>query len=415
MRSDSVWKEEDLVRRLCQVLEVANKTVKALAPSGYKNSSEPDGEVRSEKIVSETALLLLLVADAGKRYEELGKQIDSLVKTLIPYARSEKVRVGICLNPSLARDYAFAHACLSRLGYPDSSVDVLMKQSLSSLGLSRERLPHRALEQEWLRRVWNPDNLSFQEIPNLVQQSMIGNCMNAFTSSRDDIYAFTHAIMYFTDLGTRYPLMPRSRREIIADADAALARCLDEQDYDLAGEVLLTWTFMNYEWSPTASFGFSVLASVEDKVGFLPASITCVDHYFSLQSEERSNYFFATAYHTIYVMGLLCGSSIHSKNFPLTGYVTRGELEGAAAALLQFIDVEQTKRHWFDEFQKLTLNEQDALAPLLLTIALRRATIQYDFVRLRNILEISVQYQLSDEPVVSQAVELIRRVALLNT
>jgi len=171
---------------------------------------------------------------------------------------------------------------------------------------------------------------------------------------------------------------------------------------------------MNHKWSATASFGFSVLASVEDQVGFLPASITCVDRYFSLRGEEQSNYFFATAYHTIYVMGLVCGSSLRSKNFPLRKYTVRRGLQGAATALLKFIDVEPVKRHWFDEFQKLKLKEQDTLAPLLLTIALRRATIQHDFVRLRNILEISIQYQLSNEPAIKQAVELIRRVSLLG-
>jgi len=74
--------------------------------------------------------------------------------------------------------------------------------------------------------------------------------MDLLNGSRDDVYAFTHALMYVTDFNIRPRRLPRRRAAILAEAEAALARCLDEQDYDLGGEVLLAWPLTGRSWSP---------------------------------------------------------------------------------------------------------------------------------------------------------------------
>ena len=92
--------------------------------------------------------------------------------------------------------------------------------------------------------------------------------------------------------------LPRKRKEILLDAEAALSRCLDHQDYDLAGEVLLAWPLTGRSWGAIGAFGFRVLAHVEDQAGFLPSSSTRIDRLNRLHGEDRAKYLLATAYHT---------------------------------------------------------------------------------------------------------------------
>jgi hypothetical protein len=62
--SKGFWGEPDLVRRLCHILETAQRTVVMLAPHGYADALD---EVGPEKVVVETALLLLLAAETASR------------------------------------------------------------------------------------------------------------------------------------------------------------------------------------------------------------------------------------------------------------------------------------------------------------------------------------------------------------
>jgi hypothetical protein len=107
---------------------------------------------------------------------------------------------------------------------------------------------------------------------------MLGRPLDALGSTRFDVYAFTHAVMYATDLGTRRARLPRRFRDIKADAIAALAYSLDTADHDLTAEVLLTWPMLGLGWNPAATFAFRLLADAEDELG-LPAlkGYSCVN------------------------------------------------------------------------------------------------------------------------------------------
>ena len=144
--------------------------------------------------------------------------------------------------------------------------------------------------------------------------------MDLLHCTRDDIYAFTHALMYVTDFNLIPALLPRRRALILAEAEAPLARCLDEQDYDLAGEVLLSWSLTGKSWSASPAFAFRVLARVEDKAGFLPTAGTRISEIRAREGVARTRYLLATAYHTAYVMGLLCAASSAPATLPLSRF-----------------------------------------------------------------------------------------------
>jgi Domain of unknown function (DUF6895) len=402
----------DLARRLGHALDIARQAVDRLAAKGYTDSQDPNHNLRPEKVISETAFLLL-GASAACDHPEVQERIRNVAEILVPRARSERMVLGLCLEPALALDYAQAHICLTRLGYPDSAFDAVLRQSLEALARKgRERPPHRALEQEWLLRGWEGGPPpSAREFSLAARHSVLGRPMDLLSGSQDDVYAFTHALIYVTDFNLKPRPLPRSASEILAEAEAALGRCLDEEDYDLGGEVLLAWPLARRRWSAAAAFGFRVLAAVEDQAGFLPSSGTRLERLNELSGDERAEYLLATAYHTAYVMGLVCAGALKLGKAPPARIPTNGRTTGSAGPILQFIDADGKSPHWRQEFEQLASPERDALAGLLLAIALRRQVSRRDFAGLRELLAVGSRLDLVDCPAASQAAQLLERVA----
>jgi hypothetical protein len=402
----------DLERRLCHALDIAHQAVLRLAVNGYTDAEEPSNNIRPEKVITETALLLYVTSKAAQ-LEAVQTRIRRLTELLITYARSDRMLLGVCLEPALAWDFAQAHVLLRKLGYPDADFDVVLSQAAhSQVSAGRERTPYRMLEQEWIRALWNnaqPGRHS--RLRSLASSSALGKSIDLLSGSREDIYAFTHALMYVTDFNINPQRLPRPRRAILAEAEVALAFCLDEQDYDLGGEVLLAWPLTGKSWSAAASFGFRVLASVEDKAGFLPTPGTRLDRLGKLEGDARAEYLLATAYHTAYVMGLLCAAALDSERTPPAKIRTAGAVRGSADMFLPFLDAQERNPHWRDELNLLNDRERDAIAGLLLSMALRQKTKQRDFAAVHQLLSIGYSLGLANNPVSSQAAEMLERVA----
>jgi hypothetical protein len=148
------WAEADLVRRLCDALDVADNAIEPLASGGYTDAKEPASNLRPEKVISESGLLLL-AASTATQHTEVAARLHKVAERLAPHARSERILLGICTEPALAWDYAQAHICLKRLGCPDARFDAVLELvGKSQARRGRERPPHRALEQTWAARGW---------------------------------------------------------------------------------------------------------------------------------------------------------------------------------------------------------------------------------------------------------------------
>ncbi|HZR28673.1 MAG TPA: hypothetical protein VFA71_07820 [Terriglobales bacterium] len=406
------WNKEDLARRLCHALDIGRQAVEELAEKGYTDPEEPGNNIRPEKLISETAFLLLAASTAADT-SDIRKRIEDLARLLIPHARSERMLLGMCLHPAMALDYAQAHLCLARLGYPDANFDLLLRQSMGSQArYGRERVPHRMLEQEWLTAVWeNPAAGSRPHTLPSAPGSVLNHSMDLLNCSREDIYALTHALMYVRDFNIAPRRLPRRRAEIMAEAEALLARCLDEQDYDTGGEVLLAWPLTGRSWNAASVFGFRVLTQVEDQAGFLPASSTRLARLEKLKGSHRTHYLLATAYHTIYVMGLLCATALQPGRTPPSRIPIGTVVPGSAKMLLRFLDTDPRSAHWRDELEKLTEPERDAIAGLLLNIAFRRKVSRGEFGVLRELLDAAHALGLSGTPAASQTAEMLERLA----
>jgi Domain of unknown function (DUF6895) len=409
------WARDDIERRLCRAIDFARQAVVRLASAGYTDSEEPANNVRPEKLISETAVLLYAAAAAG-RLGQVGVLVDEVAQLLIPHARSPRMLLGVCLEPALALDYAEAHICLTRLGYRDAGFDQLLRQSIDSQAApGRERPPHRMLEQQWLREIWNDSGSGRPaRADRAAVKTILNNSMDLLCGSRLDSYAFTHALMYLTGFTIKPRPLPRPRSVILGEAEAVLARSLDTEDYDLSGELLMAWPLTGKSWSTAAAFGFGVLARVEDNAGVLPAPSTRRDRLDKLEGNRRASYFLATAYHTAYVMGLLCAFALQPGRRPPATPATRTAADGSSDTILRFLDADGRRPDWRHEFDRLPMAQRDALAGFLLNIALHRKIGKRDFGAVHELLKTGYALGLADTPAASQAAEMLERLATFH-
>lgn len=420
--SSSRWSPADLRRRLELALEIGERAVTVLGAEGY--GGEGRDAIRPEKVLAETALLLVASkpaitdapADSGLRARH-----DHLAESLVPFGRNDRVAALLTLEPSVSLEHGFVHIALTRIGMPDPRFDRLLDAAQGAeAARSRERLPHRRLEQAWMRRLAGPpvDGPNGDQAQKTdLATSILAHPLDALASTSDDVYAFTHALMYATGLGSQVSRLPRSQLAVEADAEAALGRCLDDQDYDLGGEVLLTWPMLRRRWSAAATFGFACLADIEDEAGFLPGLSVSIEAFAALEGEERTRYAVATTYHTAYVMGLLCALSLRPGLAPPTIVQTSRRHRFASEALTSLSNGGASfgePRHWEVRFADLAPRQRDALAPMLLSIRLSRAARTRDLPLVQAILRLAAEHDLLDRPAPRQALELLARAVVLE-
>ena len=416
IRPDTLWDEDDLIERLCQALDFAERAIRGLADEGYNDAGDQPFAVRPEKLIAETAVLLL-AASKVESYAKVGPRILNVATLLLPHARSQRMLRGMCLEPAVAFDYATAHICLKRLGYYDADFDAMLDLAAASQAtLGRERAPHRMLEQEWLKQGWlYPEGMPRMRAGAHVTQSVLNRTVDLLHGTREDVYCFTHAVMYMRDFNLFPRPLPRPREVLLTEAEGMLARALDDQDYDLAGEILLAWPLTGEGWSPAAAFAFRVLCSVADKAGFLPAPTTRIDRIRQLDLEGGRRYFLATAYHTVYVMGLLCSAALNDRRPPVSlprVAVRAGAYDAVCECLYQDAgrDSSACVPHWELELAELTPAERESLAEFLLCIGLYREFSRSNFEAAGRLLQVGHALNLDGNPMASQAAETLVRV-----
>ena len=409
------WDPSDLVRRVINVLGVAARMLATIDQASSAN--EPDLNTAQsievmlrDKIVAETAMVLLCADRIADRDPHIRQLADALANRLQPLARHKDIISALCLDPGRAWDDSVAHILLSRLGYPDLNLDELLSECLAlATDLGPERLPHRQLEQGWLARMRTSAAVSTRNERAILANSMLGRPLDTLGSNRLDIYAFTHSVMYATDFGDRRPRLPRRLANITADADAALAIALDSDDLDLAAEVLLVWPMLRLPWTATAAFGFRLLARVVDELGFLPGATFDSAHYALLSGGAQQRYALTTSYHATYVLGFLCSAALRAGRVSPAVLSSFRRSRGAAAALICLAGAAVSKPCWQKQFDALVPNDQDALAPLVLTAVLRGARARGDLRSVQRALAIALEYDLLYLPATIQAASLLRR------
>lgn len=339
-------------------------------------------EASPDKLVAETALLAdaVLMLD-GLADGDLAASADLLVQGILPHARSRHIAIACLAHPGLFKDYLAAHLVLGRCGYPDKDFQrVLNVSAASELVSCRERLPHRRLEQEWLAYLggatYAPEELA--------GDTALAFAQDVLFSSRDDVYAFTHALMYLTDFG-RLPLPSSMLAEDLCDiAGASLVAAMDCDDFDLAGELLLTWPLTGTPFDARATFCFQVLCEIEDEVGILPSFSLDGREFRDLEVNAREHYKAAAGYHTVYVMGLLCALLIRSGFVPVFSRLSAPKGQAGTE-----IPSRAKQPEWVRVYARLETQNRSALQSFCSDADLVRAARKLNLEALRHHLQIA--------------------------
>jgi hypothetical protein len=407
----SDWTEDDLSRQVVLALGFA----KAVLDDIDSAADSPLGRI-AQKVVAETAMLLYAVAPLHATHPAVEAACARLASRLIPLARGTEVQAAVCLDPGKALDHAMAHFLLDRLGHADAAFDSLL-QGAQQLGrqVGPERLPHRLIEQAWLEQIWPHGAPSRRRQSEAVAASALGRPLDALKASRDDIYAFTHSVLYASDMGRQKLASARRRRDIEADALVALGFALEAQDCDLTVEVLWIWPMLGLRWHPAALFALQGLIEMQDFLGFLPGIGFDVQSVVGMSSEQRERHVRVTCYHTVYVMGFLCAIALRQDRLPhlASRRTKRGTSRGAGAAMLELLRSDKHHPEWCARMAEQGAERQDAAAPLLLSVLLRRAAEASDLARMRLALNAALQYGLAGDPAPVQAAALLRRAQCL--
>ncbi len=403
-----VGARQRLLKHLGLALGIAERTVRFLGAEGFSGADLPEGNFAAEKPLAETAMLLYL-ASRERSDAAIQKTFDGLVEDLIPYARSRQMAWDALRHPSVCLQLATPHILLGILGRPDSRFDDLLASSEAArASRGHEVVPYRELEIIWLRSLWR-NQIPGRELEETARKTAMGNPIDLLNGTRDDAYAHTHSVMYYTDFGNWQRPLPRPVEEFLGESAAVLARALIVEDYDLAAEALMAWPLTSSAWSPAAAFGFRVVASLEDIVGFLPAGPLASRRLLELTGDEKTKFALASSYHTAFVMGMLCASSLKptmASPFEIAGPAFPATLIEGLHALIR-----KTGAHWEQVFQSLSPIEQAALAPFLLDVAMIQSSRTGDFAQMAGLLETAVRNGMADTTLCAQSAELLSRMA----
>jgi hypothetical protein len=366
-------------------------------------------EAPPDKVLAETALLVRAAAAIPAAVAPaLSGRTARLAAALRPHASSLRVGAGMAMHPALARDYGLAHRCLTAAGYPDAQMEALLVTALTATtAAGRERLPHRALEQEWIDHLaggrWPSTNLA---------ATALGRGIDVITGSRDDVYALTHAVIYATDLGATTIDLPRAPGAIFREAESVLAGAIDDDDFDLAGEILMLWPMLGFCCSDAADFGVTLLCELEDDIGLVPSLAIDGRSFLARSGQERHEFALATTYHTAYVMGMLCASLLRRPGIsrpPAAAQDLPGLLAVAQGALM----ARSKPSRWQSTFAQLPSSRQHALAPFVLDVALRGAIRRFDFSAVHQLVTAAAAHQV-ETTAVEQAAALLDRMRYLT-
>jgi hypothetical protein len=398
-----------LANRLSHSLEFSKRAIQHLILEKKSASEDDPWYVRPEKIIAESAFLLVF-ANEVKNYEQVSAAFDSLVEILEPLARSEAMFLNVCLKPALALDYAHSHICLSYLGYPDIKFDDALKDALNSEAANGiERPPYRMLEREWLRSIWEgkptKDGFDFW-----MPLSCLNNQVDLFSDGSDGVYALTHAIMYTAFWGEEISNLNITKQ--LSTVETLLVRFMDEQNYDIAGELLMAWPLLRTPMPPTARFALECILKIEERVGFLPAPGLNRSMVDGKEIEERRTYIYSINYHTVMVMGLLCASLLRNDSC-FAGNIKMSEANYSKRLKTFLLDelYDGKQAHWIEFFSALDLEKKQELIPWLYQSFLGRYVISKRYGHVKKILELGKGSNLENIPASRQANELLCRLA----
>ncbi len=265
-----------------------------------------------------------------------------------------------------------------------------------------ERVPHRLLDVAWIRHLLlGDDELDHPSI----EHSPIVQGVDLVGTTIEDAYAFSHALPYATDFGRRALPPSVDPDRLSGVADALILKALDEDDLDLLGELLMTPALLRRDWTVVQWFGWRVLCDTWGRYGFVPGP-ELPPQVEGEDAVETVRRVLGTVYHTTLVAGLAVATLVSAGRLP-----PESPPSGPACVAPE-VAREDTSRAWLRSWHALDDSERRSLAAVPTAMVLHRAVAAADVVAIVESLD-SPSVAALPEPLVTQAAELVNRLALL--
>ena len=116
-----------------------------------------------------------------------------------------------------------------------------------------------------------------------------------------------------------------------------------------------------------------------------------------------------TSYHATFVMGFLCAAMLRAQPVPPRAPEPCTGATAAVGRITRMLDSAGSAPRWLDAIDQVGPVRQAALAPLLLTAALRRAAASCDIARRRECLSRGLEHGLAAGPAFGQGLRLLER------
>ena len=339
------------------------------------------------KVVAETAILLRIL-----RPHHHSDRLCRLDDRLAAVAVDPRTLAALALHASASFELAVPYLVL-REHASSARVDALLEAAFDARAAhGRELQPHRRLERQWLLGMLSGAR-EFDESD--VAATVLAHEIDLLHGTRDDHYAFTHALMYATDFGRDPGGVPAAwTPRLVEQARSALAGALDDDDYDIAGELLLTWPLLGVDAGPVESAALRVLCDIADQVGTLPSlTLGLASPAAGLDAADAA---LLATYHTGYVFTALAALA------PTVGWADAGT---GVRSLREAWPRAGRRPGWLD-----VPAAQLAADPLPVEAELRRAVREQ---RLADLAALLCRGGTPSTPATRQALELLHRLTLL--
>jgi len=309
----------------------------------YLNENDEDLVRGEDKIIAETALLVLLLSRNPTKNHEKAHLLRRIISIVTTFACSERNKSLILRLPQLSASLGIPYIVLSRLGIKDAELDGIIANSLFSDTVNAiERVPFRDMDLRWIRYVYTEDTTYLEETENFLDNSILGGKATALHMQREDFYALTHCIMYLSDFGSKTisGLDVNSMEILITEC---IKVNLLEMDFDLIAELLLCLSYVSDDLTYASELSLQFSVSAWSKLGFLPSRSFDPETFKGLKGSEKAAYSFSTIYHTLYVSLLMIDKL--NENYGLKSFSVSDNFEDEIRkrAISVFIDLSSNK------------------------------------------------------------------------
>lgn len=264
------------------------------------------------KVAHEFALFIFLISRMNHKPDSLIKLTDKALNALSEFTRTQANFLEIINNPQKLTRLGQIHIFLTKAGNKNAEWDALIQKMFTKgYGENSERILTRLFDKNWFNHLLFNENIYV--VDDIIKYSILNSRCHPIYMSVSEMYAYTHTLMYISNFGKTEIKNNPENSSVKNIINSSLLFQLTEENFDLLGEFLMNYSYVENEWNFISYISWKHFTSTWDELGFLPGVSFDSQVYTQLSNEEKSAYAFKEVYHTNLVAGILCVNILESR------------------------------------------------------------------------------------------------------